>query len=278
MRGHRKLAIAVVMVAAAGCTGTASAGVPVIDVANLVMNAMQSLQLKKIQKTLTRNDSGTINYYTNNIDKSTTKIDESTHNIDNSTAITSNNSIINTEIDADLDFTLIINKGGNGEIIPVPRPIQELLKEIHEHGKSDAYAAHFGDAASYYGRSGDKEAVDAGFEGSRARKAANNALVKSLDLEQDRIADDAQALKDLAGMNKEVKGHARQLQVANAIAGSQANQMLEIRSMMLASESARAAESQAAADKEARAIATGKHLREGLDKAASAASRPLPML
>lgn len=271
MRGHRKIAVAVVMVAATACAGVASAGVPVIDVANLVMNAVQSVQLKKIQQTLTRNDSGTINYYTNNIDKSNTNIDGSTTNI-------SKYAVFNTEINTDLDFTLIINKGGNGEIIPVPAPVHELLQKIHSQGQSDAYAASFADATTYYGRSGQREAMEAGFEGSRARKAANDALVKSLDVEQGRISDDAEALKNLAGMNKKVEGHARQLQVANAIAGSQANQMLEIRSMMLASESARAAESQAAADKEARAIATGKHLREGLDKAASAASRPLPML
>lgn len=271
MRGHRKIVIAMVMVVGSGTAGVVSAGVPVIDVANLVMNVVQSVQLKKIQKTLTNNSSGTINYYTNNIDKSNTHIDESTTNI-------SKNTTINTEISTDLDFTLIINRGGGEEIIPVPRTVTALLEKIHAKGQDEEYASKFADAATYYVKAGERGPVEAGFEGSRARKAANDALVKSLDLEQDRLASDAKALTKLAGMIDDVQGHGRQLQVANAIAGTQANQMLEIRSMMLASESARAAESQAAADKEARAIATGKHLREGLDKAASTASRPLPML
>lgn len=261
----------VAAVSMAGVAETASAGIPVFDLMNFATNVAQNVQLTKIQKTLTRQDSGTINYYSHNIDQSTTHIDTITTNIN--TTLTNN-----TEINVDLDFTTIINKGTGGEIIPVPRAVTRLLEELHAPGDSDTYAAKFRDAATYYAQLGGEEpdAASPGFDGSSARKAANNALVKIIDIEQTRLSDEATTLKDLSELNQKVQGHARQLQVANAIAGSQANQLMQMRSMMLASESARAAEAQATADKDARAIATGAHLREGLGKAIRATSKPLP--
>lgn len=279
MKGPRKKrALVATVLVAMGCTGTASASVPVFDLMNFASNVAQNVQLTLIKKTLTQRDEGTINYYTNNIDKTTNRTYDKTVNIDNTTTDIKNLSVHNTEINNTLDFTLIINRNGGGEIIPVPRPVIDLLAKVHAQGGSDSYAAQFRDASAYYASLSGKKAGpdDSGFEGSRARKAANDALVKIIDLEQERLKDDAASLVELSGMNKNVEGHARQLQVANALAGSQANQLMQMRSMMMASESARAAESQAASDKEGRAIATAKHLRSGLEDAILASNKPQP--
>ena len=89
-------------------------------------------------------------------------------------------------------------------------------------------------------------------------------LAESLDAQAEGLVEEGEALKKLADLSRSTQGHGRQLQVANALAGSQIDQTMKLRSMLLASEEARAAEAQAMADKDARAIATGKRLRDGL--------------
>lgn len=278
MRGQGKKHAMVMAALAATCVAdTATAGIPVFDVMNFASNVAQNFQLTMIKHTLTDKGNGTINYYTNNIDNSTQAIDITTKNIHSVNTEIFNKTVYNTEITA--DFTWIINKG-SGEIIPVPRKVEEMLAKIRNGEDSDGYAANFKEASAYYASLGGQQSKEtaAGFEGSRARKAANDALVKFLDLEEGRLTAEAEGLHELAAKSNEAQGHGRQLQIANALAGSQANQLIKMRSAMLASESARAAEAQAAADREARTMATSRRLRDGLDDAIVAANKPLPSL
>lgn len=285
MKGRtRQCAAMLTAVATMSATTPAMAGIPVFDAMNFASNLVQSVQLKKIQKTLNSQQAGTINYYTKNIDDHSMKIEDYSSHIENhtrtineSTTNIEHNITLNTVIDA--DFTWIINKGSDDEIIPIPRAVAPLIAKIRGDGDSEAYAGRFHEAADYYAKRDDDPAGEGGgFEGSRARKAANDAWVQLLDAEQTRLEEEGEGLQKLANDSNGVEGHARQLQFANALAVSQVNQLIKMRSMILASDSARAAEAQASSDREARAIATARHLRDGLDRAMVASRAPGPAL
>jgi len=272
------------------CTGAAQAGIPVFDLVNAVQNIFIKKQLAAINNTLSpAQGNQTINYYTKQIDNSTTHIDTSTTHIDESTTSidTSTTNIdksteninvltaINTEIDT--SFTWIIsNVGDPDEIVPIPDPVSNKLKAILGERTSDEYAAQFRTAQYYVDAKDDEDFDTIGMEGSRARKAANDALIKSIETDQVGLKNEAGALHDLGEKTRNLQGHARQLQVANAVAGLQADQLMKLRSMMLVSEAARAAEAQAAADKDARAIATSKAMRAGITAAREQTIAPQP--
>jgi len=250
MKREKVSALAIVLATGTVATGPAQAGIPVFDIVNATSNVIQNFQLASIKHSLTYQGPGTINNHTYNIDKSIE---------------------FNTQIDADL--TWIIGEGDDEEV-PIPGPVSEKMAEILGGQSSDDYAKGF-QSASYYGK--DMEDFrGAGVEGSRARKAANDALVKSIEVGQDSLKEDAALLKDWRDMSNKAEGHGRQLQIANAFAGSQVGQLMKLRAAMLVSEASRAAEAQAAADKDARAIATGIAMREGLDDLRSQTIAPAP--
>lgn len=234
----------------AGVTSPAYAGMPVFDAMNFVSNVVQNFQLAGIKHQLASPGKGTVNYNTTNIDNSTRKSVE----ID----------IKNIEIDA--DFTWIINNGKD-EIIPIPDDVKDKLVALiggEGAGSFDSYADRYKDAKHYM----DDKSADLGspaLEGSRARKAANDMLVKSIQAEQGALGAEVEAVKKLAVISNKAEGHGHQLQIANALAGSQINQMMKLRNAMLVSEAHRVAEAQASADREARSIAVGQRMREGLE-------------
>ncbi|NID16416.1 hypothetical protein [Luteibacter yeojuensis] len=257
--------------------GPTHAVTPVFDMAVFASNVAQNFQLTGIHRQLADKESGTINYYTNNIDKSTLSINKSTTNIDKSTTAIKNINKdilnVNTEINKNIEFnteiynefTWIINKGGD-EIIPIP--FKDKLAAIMDGQSTDDYVKHYKtveDHAKAPASFGDKAAI----ESSRARKAANDALVATIADDEAELLGEVESIKELADLTATAEGHGRQLQVANALSGSQINQLMKIRSTMLAAESARVAEAQASADREARAVAVGIRLREGLDTALS---------
>ncbi|WP_213948968.1 hypothetical protein [Luteibacter sp. dw_328] len=244
----RNNALTVLLLSGLTCAGNAHAIVPVIDVVNATSNIIQNFQLKAIKHSLTNTGDGTINNYTNNIDRSTTNIDKSI--------------VENTEISN--EFTWIISKGSEDEVVPIPREVAEKLKAVLGEHTNDGYAAQFQSAKYYVDQESREEFTEVGFEGSRARKAANDALIKSIEMDQEALEKEAESLTLFADKSKDAKGRGRQQQVANVLAGTQVTQLMKLRSMMLVSEAARAAEAQASADKDARAIATGKAMRAGL--------------
>ncbi|WP_413624686.1 hypothetical protein [Luteibacter sp. Lutesp34] len=213
----------------------------------LASNALQMGQLELIRHALVDENNGTVKNYTINIDKSMTKVET--------------NIAFNTEINA--DFTWIINEGSD-EIIPIPFDVKDKLKKVMNGKGTGAYTSHYKTVADYekYASSyGDDTAV----ESSRARKAANDAWVEALAMGEEALNTDAANLMKVLEFAKEARGHGRQLQVANSLAATEVDQLMKLRGVMLASEVARAAQTQAQADREARAVAIGKRLREGLD-------------
>jgi conjugal transfer/entry exclusion protein len=241
----------------------AHAGLLVFDPINFIGNIAQVIELKKIRYSLVSQSAGTVNHYTKNIDNHTENI-----------KVTNNRILQHNEWNYDIDasFTWIINNG-DGEIIPIPTPIKEKMKEILGGGSAERYADNFKDAAYHLGKAATEEPKEL-FEGSRARKAANDLLVQQIETEQKVMEDEVRALEELHHRNKGLQGHGHQLQMANALSASQINQMMKLRSSMLVSEAQRAAEAQVAADRDARAIATSARMRAGLSEAI-ASSKPL---
>jgi len=241
----KKAALSLAIIAGLCSTRPAHAvfAIPVIDAANEISNLIIKAELLGIHRALKSDDEGSINYYTANIDNSITK---------------------NTEINADL--TWIISHGKD-EVVPIPREVEVRLEKVLGNKTSDEFAAQF-QSAKFYGEPSEiDDYVAASIEGSRARKAANDALVKSIEVDQVALKEEAARVKELSDLTRTTVGQGRQLQIANALAGVEADQLMRLRSMMLVSEASRAAESLAAADRDARAIATSNAMRAGLSKA-----------
>lgn len=96
---------------------------------------------------------------------------------------------------------------------------------------------------------------------SEVRKEANNALVKSIDEQQDALERDADKLRDLQANAQTSAGQLEAIQHASQLASNQANQLLQIRALMLAQQSALSAEKQTDEDERARVNASKEALR-----------------
>ncbi|PTR35434.1 P-type conjugative transfer protein TrbJ [Luteibacter sp. OK325] len=262
MKEKTKAAIRCFTLAASVATALPAQAMLVFDIPNFVVNKLSLVQLKLIKDELHNTDKGTVNYNTLEINKSTLEVNKSVQlSYENNYAI-------------DASFTWIFNNGG--EIIPIPKLIQGKLKDILNNNSVEKYTAYYRDADGFgdFPEGGYKDNV--AFEGSRSRKAANDALVSSVNLEREAIGSEFTQLGSLSARIKEGQGQGHQLQVANALASTQVHQMMKLRSMMVVSEAARAAEAQVAAEKDARAIAVSKHMRAGLGTAANQSVAPRP--
>lgn len=238
----------------------------VFDPLNFLVNIGSNVMLHNIYHQLKDTGQGTVIYNTQNIDNSTKSIDKSTTSIDKTTNLSYQLDITNTNIDA--SFTWIINNnGGGGEIIPIPKEVKDRLAAVMNAQSVEDYTAHYKPLEEYetkaFGNYGDATAV----ESARARRAANTALVQAVSSHEAELADDAEAFRALQQKASKAEGRNAQLQIANALAASEINQLAKMRSMMVVAEAQRAADAQAAADKDARAMAVGKAMRAGLDSA-----------
>lgn len=276
----RGLLAAAFAAAGFGSSSAFAVDLPVIDAANLVVNTVDAAfngvdmvidyniylemqkarqQLIDIKDTLTDKSDGTILYYTANIDDSTTNIDKSTQNIDKSTT-----EIVSYEkknYDITKTFYDITNNyygvTGGGDI---PTSLKDSLSDQVKDASS------YNDADSYVqsGIAKPENLTDVGVKASANQKSANDALVAALSAHGDSLEKQMNGIKQLAEEGVKVEGHGNQLAYANAIAGAQAVQLIEMREMMLAAENARAAKVQAEADTKSRQVAATKSLREGL--------------
>lgn len=278
MKGKTRTAARCVAAVMCASTILPAHAILVFDIPNFFVNKANFHQLIEINNQLrNKTDPGTINYNTlwidkstRNIDKSTTRISKTTQNIYNVTR-----QYNEWNYDIDMDFTWIINNDG-GEIIPIPGVVEDKLKLVANWDDVDTFNGKFKTAEEYGSLPDGGFTPAATFEGSRARKAANDALVQAIGSEKNAFDAELAGLKKIAEVGEKAQGHGHQLQVANALAVSQINQLMKLRSMMLVSEASRAVEAHAEADKEARAIAVGNHLRKGLDGAVNQSLTPLP--
>jgi conjugal transfer/entry exclusion protein len=260
-------------------------GVPVFDAANFVSNTVTAVKttliwkemlkansrLTSIDNSLTGDGKNTMLSHTTNIDESTTNIDNTTTHIDNTTTnidktttqiydITQSNYEINKEFNTTNNYYGV----DDGGIIPTDGLDTEVAAML-AGANVDAYVGNYKDAQSYEDNVATKESLaDVGVTASQNEKKANDALVKTLSSHSESIKQQEDGLNSLVQGATEAQGHGRQLQYANALAGAQAAQLMQIREMMLASENARAATAQADADRTARHTAASLSLRQNL--------------
>lgn len=98
---------------------------------------------------------------------------------------------------------------------------------------------------------------------SEAQQKANEASIRAISQQQDAIAADARRLEQLQRSAQTAEGQRAALDAANMLAASQANQLLQLRSLIAAQTAALTTRQQALADKEAREAAAGAEFRSG---------------
>jgi P-type conjugative transfer protein TrbJ len=86
---------------------------------------------------------------------------------------------------------------------------------------------------------------------TESQKKANDALFKGLDLQQEALTKDAKTLERLQSAAKGADGQMQALGYANQLASAQANQMLQIRGLLVAQQNSIATRQQALNDREA---------------------------
>lgn len=99
--------------------------------------------------------------------------------------------------------------------------------------------------------------------GSEAQKKANDALFKGLDKQQDALQTDASTLEQLQTTAQSATGQLQAIGYANQLASQQANQLLQIRALLIAQQNAIVTRNQALADREAQQAAASEQLRLG---------------
>lgn len=140
-------------------------------------------------------------------------------------------------------------------------------------GNLDLYLAKFKKVGTYRGsecfaktgctkeqRAQMNESVTAG---SDAQKNANDAMLRGLQSQQEAIKSDADSLVDLQGKAQTATGRMEAIQYANQLASHQSNQLLQLRTLLVAQQAADAARRQSVVDKEAKEQVSSEMLREG---------------
>jgi len=105
---------------------------------------------------------------------------------------------------------------------------------------------------------------------SESQKKANDALFNGLDKQQDNLTADAATLQRLQSSAQGATGQMQAIGYANQLASQQANQLLQIRGLLIAQQNAVATKMQADADKEAQQAAAAAQLRQGSYRASPA--------
>ena len=149
-------------------------------------------------------------------------------------------------------------------------------------GSIDAYLGKFQDVAYCRGSpclspAGCSDAERAAMNENRrlaseSQKKANDALMRGLDRQQDALKADARTLEQLQSSAEGASGQLQALGYANQLASQQANQLLQIRALLIAQQNAVAARMQAEADNEAVQQAASEQLRRGTFQASPARS------
>ena len=149
-------------------------------------------------------------------------------------------------------------------------------------GSVDAYLGKFQDVAYYRGSpcfssAGCSDAERAAMSENRrlaseSQKKANDALFRGLDKQQDALKADARTLEQLQSSAQGASGQMQALGYANQLASQQANQLLQIRGLLIAQQNAVATRMQAEADREAQQQVASEQLRRGTFQSSPARS------
>lgn len=132
-------------------------------------------------------------------------------------------------------------------------------------GGVDAYLGKFQDVAYYRGSPCFSNAGCTATEwaamsenrrlASESQKKANDAVFRGLDRQQEALRADARTLEQLQSRAQDAGGQMQALGYANQLASQQANQLLQIRGLLIAQQNAVATRMQAEADREAQQTA-----------------------
>ena len=143
----------------------------------------------------------------------------------------------------------------------------------NQAGSLENYLSKFQDASHYsaspcFGTQTcsdqDKRAiVTARAEASTARKLSTDALLMSVDRQQNTLQRDANNLANMQRQAVNAEGQMQAIQSANQLASAQANQLIQIRSLIVAQQSAVATEAQIAGDRESQQQAADQHALSG---------------
>ena len=144
-------------------------------------------------------------------------------------------------------------------------------------GSLDNYLSKFQDVAYYRsspcfnGTGGCTEAARAAMEENRrlaseSQKKANDSLFKTVADQQQALRDDARQLARLQTAAQGADGQLQAIGYANQLASNQANQLLQMRTMMAAQYTVIAARMQADADRQALEQASKEQLYRGLQE------------
>ena len=146
-------------------------------------------------------------------------------------------------------------------------------------GSVDVYLGKFQDVAYYRGSPCFSSAGCTAAEwaamsenrhlASESQKKANDALFRSLDKQQEALKADARTLEQLQSSAQGASGQMQALGYANQLASQQANQLLQIRALLIAQQNAVATRMQAEADLESKQHAAHLASTEGRIKTTS---------
>ncbi|MFN7835586.1 MAG: P-type conjugative transfer protein TrbJ [Burkholderiaceae bacterium] len=105
--------------------------------------------------------------------------------------------------------------------------------------------------------------LNANANGSEAQKRANDAVLRGVDQQQQTLRADAANLARLQSQATGATGQMQAIQAANQLASAQANQLLQIRGLLVAQQNAAATHAQVVADREAQQTAADEQFRSG---------------
>lgn len=224
-----------------------NAGIPVADGLNLSQNTVSAME--NVAHTLKQ-----IEQYEKQVEQYTKQLDQYENQIQNTAAPAAYiwdqaNSVINKLVQA-----------------------QDMLNYYtNQAGSLEAYLSKYQDVSYYrsspcFSSGGCSAAERAAMEDNRriasqSQKKANDAMFKGIEQQQQNLQSDARQLERLQAAASTADGQVKAIQYASQISSQQANQLLQIRALLLAQQGAEAARSQAELDKEAKATAASEQLR-----------------
>jgi P-type conjugative transfer protein TrbJ len=233
-----KVALVVALTAGAFTTSPVQAGIPVIDGGNLAQNIMSVIE--EIAQT-----SKQIEQYRTQLQQYQTQMQQY------------ENMLQNTE--APPTYIWDQAQATMNDLLAAQDTLNYYENQL---GSLDSYLGKFQDVAYYRdspcfnGSGGCTPTEKAAMEENRrlaseSQKKANDALFKGLEQQQRNLTADARQLERLQSAAQGANGQMQAIGYANQLAANQANQLLQIRSLLIAQQNAVTTRMQAEADREA---------------------------
>jgi type IV secretion system protein TrbJ len=225
-----------------------NAGAPVLDVTNLVQNVMSAVE--EVAQTVKQ-----VEEYTTQLEQYSTQLQQYENMLQNTASPVTN-----------------IWDRSTATIGRLRGTIDTVTGYKDRFGNIDNYLAKFKDINTYRGsRCFNGEACtnadladlrDSVHLGSEAQQSANKAAIEGLDSQQTALESDAATLEDIQAAAQGADGQVKAIGYTNQLASQQANQLLQIRGLLIAQQNAEITRNQALANKEAQQQAASDKAHE----------------